>query len=90
MSDDLIARRMAQRQQQGCESESGVLTINRCYFEHGEGTARAARSRRCARLCSAAELEREAGSRLLQPSVSSDVTASRKEKLNPVSCLDRR
>lgn len=42
MSDDLIARRMAQWQQQGCESESGVLTINRCYFEHGEGTAWAA------------------------------------------------
>lgn len=39
MSDDLIARRMAQRQQQGCESESGVLTINRCYFEHGPGSA---------------------------------------------------
>lgn len=89
MSDDIIGRRMVQRQQQGCESESGVLTINRCYFEHDEGMARAARSRHCARLCSVAELEREAGSKLLQPSVSSDVRASIKKKLNPVSCLDR-
>ena len=33
MSDDLIARRVLQ-EQQGCESESGILTINRCYFKH--------------------------------------------------------
>lgn len=33
MSDDLIVRRVLQ-EQQGCESESGVLTINRCYFKH--------------------------------------------------------
>lgn len=33
MSDDLIARR-APPEQQGCESERSVLTINRCGFKH--------------------------------------------------------
>lgn len=64
MSDDLIARRVLQ-EQQGCESESGILTINRCYFKHDFSA-----HRHSARLCSFTEKF------ILRPSVSSDFTHS--------------
>lgn len=61
MSDDLIARRVLQ-EQQGCESKSGILTFNRCYFKH-DFSSRAhtcththlCLDRPFARLCSSAE-----------------------------------
>lgn len=80
VSDDLIARRVLQ-QQQGCESESGMLTINRCYLKHdfSAQTPRTATPRQALRSPLFFGGETQGREQTLRPSASSDVMHSIKD-----------